>query len=96
MFHSCNLRELISPFFTGLVEERPLVGRPPPMRVNVSDVAAVGAHTLPITEGSRIRQVPSSDREKDLREAGRNAWTAAAPCARGTTSRRFQPPDPSR
>jgi hypothetical protein len=35
-------------------------------RINLSDVAAVGAHAPPMTEGSRIRQVPSLDREKDI------------------------------
>jgi hypothetical protein len=40
--------------------------RRPPTRVNFSGVAAVGAHAPRITEGSRIRKVPSLDREKDL------------------------------
>jgi hypothetical protein len=54
------------------------------MSVNLSDVAAVGAHAPTSSEGSRIRQVLSLDREKVYRDADLNAWTTAAPWARGT------------
>jgi hypothetical protein len=36
------------------------------------------------------RNRPWSD-ERNCCEVGGNAWTAAAPCARGTTWKRFQP-----
>jgi hypothetical protein len=41
-----------------------------PMRVNLSDVAASSAHVPPNSEGSRIRKVPSFDREKELLRIG--------------------------
>jgi hypothetical protein len=36
------------------------------MRVNLRDVAAVGAHAPPLAEGSRIKMVPSLEREKGI------------------------------
>jgi hypothetical protein len=69
------------------------------MRVNLSDVAPGGVHAQPASEGSRIRKDLSLDREKELLRGGpnrvdclpRRLSVAAAPCARGTTLRRFQP-----
>jgi hypothetical protein len=52
-----------------------------PMRVKLSNVAAVGAHAPPMSKGSRIRQNPSLDRERDLSRGDLNAWTAEAPWA---------------
>ena len=62
------------------------------MRVNLSDVAAGGAHAPPVTDGSRIRKLPSLDREKELLRGvqkradclPRRLSVAAAPWARGT------------
>ena len=51
-------------------------------RVNLSDVAAVGAHAPPITEGSRTRKVRPWIEKRVYCEADPNAWAAAAPCAR--------------
>jgi hypothetical protein len=50
------------------------------------DEAADGAHARPLRGGEphQIRSVPWTE-NRNYREAGPNAWTAAAPVARGTT-----------
>jgi hypothetical protein len=64
---SIERREALVAFFIRI--PRPQIRRPP-MRVHLRDVAAGGAHALPPTEGSRIRKVPSLDREKELLRGG--------------------------
>jgi Ribulose-phosphate 3 epimerase family len=44
--------------------------RQSPIGFNLSGVAAVGAYAPPLAEGSRIKMVPSSDREKELSRGG--------------------------
>jgi hypothetical protein len=51
--------------------------------VNLSDVAAVGAHAPRITEGSRIRRIPPEDWETVYCRYRRKTCPAAAPCWRG-------------
>jgi hypothetical protein len=40
------------------------------MRVNLRELAVVGAHAPPLAEGSRIKMVPSLEREKELLRGG--------------------------
>jgi hypothetical protein len=37
---------------------------------NLRELAAVGAHAPPLAEGSRIKMVPSLEREKELLRGG--------------------------
>ena len=58
--------------------------------VNLSNVAAVGAHASRITEGSRIRGIPPEDWETVYRAYRRKTCPAAAPRWRGRIQSAFK------